>query len=1028
MIPQKLTIKGLYSYQKEQTIDFKQLLDGQLFGIFGSVGSGKSSILEAITFALYGETERLNSRENRNYNMMNLKSDELKIDFEFKNHEDKHYRFWVQGKRHGKDFETVRAFNRKAFVWSEGQWNPIEPSTATEITGLNYRNFKRTIIIPQGKFQEFLQLTDRDRTEMMKEIFHLNKFEFYNETTALERSNNEQKYDLEGQLKNYESVSEQALQEKQEDVSKMQAQYGNEEKKLRAKEDELKKLDKLKEDHADLKEKERAYDQLEAEKQKFDKRENELVTYEKAERVFKHLLEQKNRIQQSLNKRRSEHAEKAQQLGEIEVQLKNQKQKLAETEGQYKNIDHKKDQKADYERWVQVLEANEAIAARSERIENGRKAVEKVKQEKENREKEVSELDTRLEDLKDAMPDQSKLANLKDWHTQKKGILRDQHRIEKEIEDNRKKQAEISRRIENAIPHETISGAAITRFDDSGGVIKSLQEHYRNLEKKSEKLEQKMQHLHLQKKLEEFTHELENGKPCPLCGSIEHPAIMDVEDVQEHLKKSGREKEKLKSEMTACNDALTEVQKIRTENDYYKKNLEKETQALEDTRAKLEAHYKKFSWQEYDPEAENKVDADLEKAARLTREIASLEKQRKEANQNLKKAVSNADHYQNELNKIEQERTEWLSTKNAYLRQLKVMDVSTLPDDKKVAKSMYKKLDEEIADTEKRYDELRKAVQQTEKKQVEIQTALQSIHKAIEDEEKELTGNDRTLSEKIGESDFKDQEEVENILTKDIDTEKQRKEIESYKQDLYAAMKALEAQRKKVKDQPFDPEQHRDVGAELTQLKQKTEELQKALITAKNRVQQLEEDLKKKQELQKQLDKLNRRAENLKTMKQLFKGSGFVNYVSSVFLQDLCQAANERFHKLTRQQMQLEVDERNNFKVRDFLNNGRVRSVKTLSGGQTFQASLSLALALAESVQQQNKANHNFFFLDEGFGTLDQEALRTVFDTLKSLRHENRIVGVISHVEEMQQEIDMYVRITNDPEEGSLLHPSWKNS
>lgn len=84
MIPVKLTIQGLYSYQDRQTIDFGRLTSAHLFGIFGAVGGGKSSILEAITFAIYGKTDRLNlSGDNRNYNMMNLKSTELLIDFEF---------------------------------------------------------------------------------------------------------------------------------------------------------------------------------------------------------------------------------------------------------------------------------------------------------------------------------------------------------------------------------------------------------------------------------------------------------------------------------------------------------------------------------------------------------------------------------------------------------------------------------------------------------------------------------------------------------------------------------------------------------------------------------------------------------------------------------------------------------------------------------------------------------------------------------------------------------------------------------
>lgn len=151
------------------------------------------------------------------------------------------------------------------------------------------------------------------------------------------------------------------------------------------------------------------------------------------------------------------------------------------------------------------------------------------------------------------------------------------------------------------------------------------------------------------------------------------------------------------------------------------------------------------------------------------------------------------------------------------------------------------------------------------------------------------------------------------------------------------------------------------------------------------------------------------------------RSSGFVNYISSKFLINLCNAANDKFYKLTRQQLRLEISENNDFQVRDFLNNGKVRSVKTLSGGQTFQASLCLALALADSVQQQNKSRQNFFFLDEGFGSQDKDSLLLVFEALKALRKENRIVGIISHVEELQHEIQTFLTVRNTEEEGSVV-------
>jgi len=157
----------------------------------------------------------------------------------------------------------------------------------------------------------------------------------------------------------------------------------------------------------------------------------------------------------------------------------------------------------------------------------------------------------------------------------------------------------------------------------------------------------------------------------------------------------------------------------------------------------------------------------------------------------------------------------------------------------------------------------------------------------------------------------------------------------------------------------------------------------------------------------------------------LFRSSGFVDYASSIYLQNLIQAANHRFHQMTHQQLHLELGEGNSFWVRDLLNGGHMRLLKTLSGGQKFQAALSLALALADHIHVRNESKHNFFFLDEGFGSLDKNALQTVFETLKSLRKENRIVGIISHVEDLQQETQTYLRIT-ESDEGSRIVPSWK--
>jgi len=229
-----------------------------------------------------------------------------------------------------------------------------------------------------------------------------------------------------------------------------------------------------------------------------------------------------------------------------------------------------------------------------------------------------------------------------------------------------------------------------------------------------------------------------------------------------------------------------------------------------------------------------------------------------------------------------------------------------------------------------------------------------------------------------------------------------------------------------IEGKSFDPVIFAELEKTLRELKENFEEVNSDYIREQSILIKIKQDFNEKIKLEKEQEKLQHRAANLYTLKQLFKSDGFVSYISTVYLQNLCEVANKRFYKLTRQQLRLEVTDKNEFQVRDFLNNGKVRNVKTLSGGQTFQASLSLALALAESVQQQNKSNQNFFFLDEGFGSLDKESLQIAFDTLKSLRQENRIVGIISHVDELQQEIDVFLNVNNDPFTGSKITGNWQ--
>ena len=307
-----------------------------------------------------------------------------------------------------------------------------------------------------------------------------------------------------------------------------------------------------------------------------------------------------------------------------------------------------------------------------------------------------------------------------------------------------------------------------------------------------------------------------------------------------------------------------------------------------------------------------------------------------------------------------------------------------------------------------------------------LKSSLSINQQELQQEETALFDLQQQLDERLASSPFETLQEVKEMLATPFDIEAEKQRLQQFRDQLLRNKNTMERIEKEIGSNIYNNEEHQQLQAEINGLSDQATENSREQGNLEGIIKKLASDLATQSRLHEEKEKLTLRAENLRTMKSLFKASGFVEYISSVYLQNLCNAANDRFYRLTRQQLSLELTDDNNFQVRDFLNGGKVRSVKTLSGGQTFQASLSLALALADNIQKITRSHQNFFFLDEGFGSLDKESLDIVFDTLKSLRSENRVVGVISHVEEMQQEIDVHLRVENHPERGSLIHRSWE--
>ena len=171
MKPINLKIKGLNSFQEEQSIDFLKLTDRGLFGIFGPTGSGKSTILDGITLALYGNMARKSS------NFINTNCDRVNVSFEFqisgaevKRYSiDREFRRKKDGSINSGKCKLIDINNEEVLADSVKVLN----KKVEEIIGLNIDDFTRTVVLPQGKFSEFLKLEGKDRREMLERLFNL---------------------------------------------------------------------------------------------------------------------------------------------------------------------------------------------------------------------------------------------------------------------------------------------------------------------------------------------------------------------------------------------------------------------------------------------------------------------------------------------------------------------------------------------------------------------------------------------------------------------------------------------------------------------------------------------------------------------------------------------------------------------------------------------------------------------------------------------------------------------------------------
>nr|WP_243121896.1 AAA family ATPase [Clostridium perfringens] len=1156
MKPIKLEVKGLNSFIDKQVVEFDKLTERGLFGIFGPTGSGKSTILDGITLALYGDIARKSS------NYINTNCDGVYVSYEFQiaGNEVKRYRVDREFKRDNKS-GGIRNKSSKIIDITGGVENVLEEkakavtSKCEEIIGLKLDDFMRTVVLPQGKFSEFLKLEGKERRNMLERLFNLRKYgDDLSSKLSLEIRKEKDKMNvLEGQLKGYEGVSEEALKAKEEEINEINLS-------IKSKEELLNKIKK------EFEEAEKVWN---TQKELYDKRieEESLVSRSEEIKYFKERVEISNKadkvivfinnledILKEINKEDLKFSELNKKLEELinlreenklkfeEVSKKKEeklpdlrlkKEKLLESQ---KERDILFQIKADgvklKEACKKIFEDRSKCDTKLNSIEENEKRLNEELKEKEERKEELfvheefknkissglfilnsyESLDKQFNEIK------SEEIELKKYI---KNLIEDKEKSENDLKVKVESLGKTRDKLENLLketPGDSNSilekqiklGEYREKLNKYKEIKKSLEESLKTKNNFEEKLKTfENQKLLLEKevrelkeyinkvKVEELAHKLRenlvDGECCPVCGSTHHE-LNKVEKI--NLEESHEKTILLESKEEKLKELILEFSKIEATLEYENKKIEELNISIEEVGEVNEERLKsleeefntlKDKIEEFNLKKEN-LEKDLEKlkeeknnlenifnkaevilCEKIVREKEIASKV-KELDKELKLKNSELNSIKNELkiediklenelilkkekeknllekeirilrtqleesNKIKDElREKRDELREDYLSQKSLLDgkVEVYREKERMIKGSLKGLIDEALPIEKidikgLLEDLQLEIDYIEKAYLNISEAKEKLEKAFNNMNQEVAvtkervnslklrkeNEEKKVNLALEEEGFKTILEVkEGILSKD-EKEKLKTLIEEYHNNLIKIRANIELLIKKLNGKSLTEEE----WTRVLQEKNNTEKELKEVEELKIRLVTESESIKKKLEEQRDILHIKAKQEHklalLSDLEKLFKGKKFVEFIAANQLKYISIEASKKLKDITNGVYGLEVDENGKFIIRDYKNGGAERDASTLSGGETFLASLALALSLSSQIQLKGTAPLELFFLDEGFGTLDDNLLDVVMSSLERLHHERLSVGIISHVESIKNRVPVKLILT----------------
>ena len=1029
MRPIKLTISAFGPYASKQVIDFEELKGRNIFVISGKTGAGKTTIFDAISYALYGEA----SGESR-------ETDSLRSHFADDNTETYvELEFELRGEKY-----TVNRVpkQKKKKARGEGYTEKSADATLTlpdgkvitkvknvtdkiiEILGITREQFKQIVMLAQGEFKKLLLADSVEREGIFRKIFNTYDFEkiqaeLKDKAANLSKNRTKSKHEMEINLKNIKGEHDIVIDEYVDFplvIEKLKDLLERDNNIYKTLNEEGKEVD----NNLQVKNQEKAIietnNNLLKEKEIITKALEELLSKED---------EYKNKAKTIID------GKNAKEVKYIEDKLIETTKKLTKREEDYnlslKNIDSLKLKQEEANKLLQIEESKECDREKlSVEINNLNKLEEKIieldslnnkvmhlKQSAENSKLQIINNKKETEELKKSK--EEKELQLKDIATleTKKVELESDIKAKNKTLDEVRELFKVIRSFQNTYIEHNNKAKEYKEFEVE---YKKVKENY-----------EKMDDLYKKEQAGILASKLQENEPCPVCGSTNHPNKATIKEnlkipTKEELKVAKENLDKLEKEN------LEKINNLTTLNSNKTTYLEQVNNHLSMLSATLNID-KTFNSEtakvvkNLGTELKSVIDKLKDELLKVIDKISLKEKIEKELNL-ITTTINEREHSLIKLEECEKNYTTELTQNITKIDEYK-KEIPENITDLKTLNNLIEVKTKELNISKEKLAKLRLENENLAKKLEGENSTSKEINKSIEELKLEIANNKANFNEAIKEQGFDNIQTYEDAKLQISMVESLEKEVENYNSELKLTKAKQEDIINKTKDIVFMDittidEEIRSIQNNKKELESKLRELHAIIVgnkTILKNVENLNIEFKEIEEEYKVLGELADLANGKKA-----PYISFERYILASYFEDIIEAANIRLEKMTGDrfslirktskskgagQKGLELEIYDNY-------TDSSRDVSSLSGGESFKASLSLALGLSDIVQSNaGGVSLDTMFVDEGFGTLDPQSLDNAIDSLLELQRGGRLVGIISHVEELKERIDAKLEVTS---------------